>query len=261
MLAIMSKYHKSDRNKNSGESTHFGYQSVPTAEKTPLVREVFDTVAPNYDLMNDLMSLGIHRLWKRGMINWLAPRKNMELLDVGGGTGDIALRFINSGGENVTVLDINEAMLKSGRKKVSANEASKKIHWLQGNAEGLPFKNAYFDAYTTAFCVRNVTHIDRMLSEACRVLKPGGRFMCLEFSHVVLPVIEKLYDTYSFKVLPALGEIVAGDRDAYQYLAESIRQFPNQSTFSEMILASGLEQVKVHNLSGGIAAIHSAWRI
>lgn len=260
MLAIMSKNHKSNKNKNLGQTTHFGYQRIPTAEKTTLVREIFDTVAPRYDLMNDLMSLGIHRLWKRAMINWLAPRKNMELLDVGSGTGDIALRFINSGGENVTVVDINEAMLKLGRNKISTNENSNKIHWLQGNAEGLPFKNAYFDAYTTAFCIRNVTNIEQVLFEACRVLKPGGRFMCLEFSHVVLPVLEKFYDTYSFKVLPALGEIVAGDRDAYQYLAESIRQFPDQCTFSEMISASGLEQVKVHNLSGGIAAIHSAWR-
>jgi demethylmenaquinone methyltransferase/2-methoxy-6-polyprenyl-1,4-benzoquinol methylase len=261
MLAIMSKNHKFDSSENLGQTTHFGYQSVPMVEKTSLVRGVFDAVAPRYDLMNDLMSMGIHRLWKRALINWLAPQNDMELLDVGGGTGDIALRFVKGGGGNVTIVDINEEMLKTGRDKTFGNVLSNKIHWLQSNSENLPFKDACFDVYTTAFCIRNVTHIDLMLSEAFRVLKPGGRFMCLEFSHVILPVLEKIYETYSFKVLPALGEIIAGDREAYQYLAESIRQFPEQDTFSEMISTSGLEQVKVRNLSGGIAAIHSAWRI
>jgi demethylmenaquinone methyltransferase/2-methoxy-6-polyprenyl-1,4-benzoquinol methylase len=261
MLALMSKNQKSTTNKNRVETTHFGYKKVSMDEKTPLVREVFDAVAPRYDLMNDLMSIGIHRLWKRAMISWLAPRKDMELLDVGGGTGDIALRFVDRGGGNVTVVDINEEMLKAGKDKAFGNVLSNKIDWLQSNSEKLPIKDACFDAYTTAFCIRNVTHIDQMLSEAYRVLKPGGRFMCLEFSHVVLPVLENFYEAYSFKVLPALGEIVTGDREAYQYLAESIRRFPNQSMFSEMISASGLEQVKVRNLSGGIAAIHSAWRI
>ena len=257
----MSKNQKSSINKKRDETTHFGYKKVSMDEKAPLVREVFNAVAPRYDLMNDLMSLGIHRLWKRAMINWLIPRENMELLDVGGGTGDIALRFLDSGGGNVTVVDINSEMLKEGKEKTFGNLMSNKIHWLQSNSEKLPIKDNYFDAYTTAFCIRNVTHIDQMLSEAYRVLKPGGRFMCLEFSHVVIPVLEKIYEAYSFSVLPALGKIVAGDREAYQYLAESIRQFPDQSTFSEMISASGLEQVKVRNLSGGIAAIHSAWRI
>ena len=261
MLPFMYKTHKPNTSRNPNTTTHFGYQNVPVDKKTSLVREVFDTVAPQYDLMNDLMSIGVHRLWKRSIINWLAPRQDMALLDVGGGTGDIALRFLESGGGNVTVVDINKEMLKAGREKAFEKGFSSDIHWLQGNAEGLPIKDAQFDAYATAFCTRNVTHIDRMLVDAHRVLKPGGRFMCLEFSHVILPVLEKLYDAYSFRVLPALGEIVAGDRDAYQYLAESIRKFPNQGTFTEMITAAGLEQVKVRNLSGGIAAIHSAWRI
>ena len=260
MLPFMYK-NKSNTSKKPDASTHFGYQNVPMYKKAPMVRQVFDAVAPRYDLMNDLMSLGVHRLWKRAMVNWLAPRQEMTLLDVGGGTGDIALRFLDKGGGEVTVIDINEEMLKKGREKAFENKASNNIRWLQGNAESLPIKDACFDAYTTAFCVRNVTHIDQILADANRVLKPGGRFMCLEFSHVILPVLERLYDAYSFKVLPALGEIVAGDRDAYQYLAESIRRFPNQDTFSEMINAAGLEKVKVRNLSGGIAAIHSAWRI
>ena len=260
MLPAMSK----TQTPNAGESpdtTHFGYQSVPVDEKTSLVRDVFDSVAPRYDLMNDLMSLGVHRLWKRAMINWLAPRPGMTLLDVGGGTGDIAFRFLGRDGGDVTVVDINEEMLKAGRERAIDRGILENIRWLHGNAEELPVEDASYDAYTTAFCIRNVTHMDRALAEARRVLKPGGRFMCLEFSHVVLPVLDKLYDAYSFRVLPALGERVAGDRDAYQYLAESIRGFPDQDTFAKMIAAAGLEQVKVRNLSGGIAATHSAWRI
>ena len=261
MLKLMSKLQKNNIEKNQKKKAYFGYQSVPINKKTPLVREVFDTVAPKYDLMNDLMSLGVHRFWKRIMVNWLAPQKDMKLLDVGGGTGDIALRFLNKGGSDVTVLEINEEMLKAGQEKALNKGILHNISWLQGNAENLPFKNSSFDAYTTSFCIRNVTHIDQALTDACRVLKPGGRFMCLEFSHVILPVFEKLYDSYSFKVLPVLGELVAGDRNAYQYLAESIRQFPDQDTFAKMIKAAGLRQVRVRNLSGGIAAIHSAWRI
>jgi demethylmenaquinone methyltransferase/2-methoxy-6-polyprenyl-1,4-benzoquinol methylase len=245
----------------SPDTTHFGYQSVPVDEKMSLVRDVFSSVAPRYDLMNDLMSLGVHRLWKRAMINWLAPRPNMTLLDVGGGTGDIAFRFLNRGGGDVTVIDINKDMLKTGRERAIDEGILEGIRWLHGDAEDLPVEDASTDAYTTAFCIRNVTHMDRALAEARRVLKPGGRFMCLEFSHVVLPVLDKLYDAYSIRVLPALGERVAGDRDAYQYLAESIRRFPDQDTFAQMIADAGLEQVKVRNLSGGIAAIHSAWRV
>ncbi|MDA1090806.1 MAG: bifunctional demethylmenaquinone methyltransferase/2-methoxy-6-polyprenyl-1,4-benzoquinol methylase UbiE [Proteobacteria bacterium] len=241
--------------------THFGYQTVPDDKKSSLVRDVFNSVAPKYDLMNDLMSLGVHRIWKRAMMDWLGPKPGMRLLDVGGGTGDIALRFLERGGASVTVVDINEEMLRQGRNRATDKGILDTIEWTQGDAENLPVADASQDAYTTAFCLRNVTHIDRALKEARRVLKPGGRFLCLEFSHVVLPVLGKLYEAYSFKVLPALGEQVAGDRQAYQYLAESIRRFPAQGAFAEMITAAGLDQVKVRNLSGGIAAIHSAWRI
>ncbi|MBC8337773.1 MAG: bifunctional demethylmenaquinone methyltransferase/2-methoxy-6-polyprenyl-1,4-benzoquinol methylase UbiE [Rhodospirillales bacterium] len=243
------------------ETTHFGYRNVPEDEKRSLVRGVFDSVAPRYDLMNDLMSLGIHRLWKRTLIGWLRPRPEMSLVDVGGGTGDIALRFLERGGGDVTVIDINKEMLKVGRGRAIDRGILENIRWLDGDAEDLPVEDASYDVYTTAFCIRNVTHIEKALSEARRVLKPGGRFLCLEFSHVVLPMLDKLYDTYSFRVLPALGEQVAGDREAYQYLAESIRRFPDQNTFAKMIRDAGLEQVKVRNLSGGIAAIHSAWRV
>ncbi len=260
MLPPMSKT-QTPHVKESPDMTHFGYRRVPVDEKPSLVRDVFDSVAPRYDLMNDLMSLGIHRLWKRAMINWLAPRPGMTLLDVGGGTGDIAFRFRDRGGSDVTVVDINKEMLKTGRERAIDRGILQDIRWLHGNAEDLPVEDSSTDAYTTAFCIRNVTHIDRALAEARRVLKPGGRFMCLEFSHVVLPVLDKLYDAYSFRVLPVLGERVAGDRDAYQYLAESIRRFPDQDTFAQMITDAGLEQVKVRNLSGGIAAIHSAWRV
>jgi len=255
----MSKTQTPQPEEDSGK-THFGYQSVPEDEKTSLVRGVFDSVAPRYDLMNDLMSLGIHRLWKRMMMDWLAPRPGMRLLDVGGGTGDIAFRFLERGGGPVTVVDINEEMLKQGRDRAVDRGILDAIEWTTGDAENLPVADASQDAYTTAFCIRNVTHIDRALSEARRVLKPGGRFLCLEFSKVAVPVLDKLYDAYSFKVLPALGERVAGDREAYQYLAESIRRFPDQGAFAGMITGAGLDQVKVRNLSGGIAAIHSAWR-
>jgi demethylmenaquinone methyltransferase/2-methoxy-6-polyprenyl-1,4-benzoquinol methylase len=260
MLPAMSKNQNPPSEDKPG-MTHFGYQSVPDDKKSSLVRDVFDSVAPKYDLMNDLMSLGVHRIWKKAMMDWLAPRPGMRLLDVGGGTGDIAFRFLERGGASVTVIDVNDEMLKQGRDRATDRGILDSIEWAQGDAENLPVADASQDAYTTAFCIRNVTHIDQALSEARRVLKPGGRFLCLEFSQVVLPVLDKLYETYSFKVLPALGEQVAGDRQAYQYLAESIRRFPDQDTFAQMIAKAGLEQVKVRNLSGGIAAIHSAWRV
>lgn len=242
-------------------TTHFGDRRVPEAEKESLVRDVFDSVAPRYDLMNDLMSLGVHRLWKAAMMDWLAPRPKMALVDVGGGTGDIAFRFLDRGGGNVTVVDINEEMLKQGRDRAIDRGILESIEWVEGDAEKLPLADASKDAYTTAFCIRNVTRIDKALEEAHRVLKPGGRFLCLEFSQVALPLLGKLYEAYSFKVLPFLGAGVAGDKDAYQYLAESIRRFPAQEPFARMIAEAGLGQVKVRNLSGGIVALHSAWRV
>ena len=242
-------------------TTHFGFQTVPDAEKAGLVRGVFDSVAPKYDLMNDLMSLGVHRLWKRALIQTLRPRPGMRLLDVGGGTGDIAFRFLKGGGEHVTVFDINTEMLAQGRARAIDHGILDGITWVEGNAETLPFDDMSFDAYTIAFCIRNVTHIDAALAEARRVLKPGGRFLCLEFSTVTVPGLDKLYDTYSFEVLPKLGAAVAGDRASYQYLAESIRQFPGQDAFKAMIEDAGFERVSYRNLTGGIAAIHSGWRL
>ncbi len=224
------------------------------------MRDVFDSVAPRYDLMNDLMSLGVHRLWKTALMDWLRPGPDMNLLDVGGGTGDLAFRFLKRGGRRVTVLDVNDEMLERGRNRAIDRGILDGITWVEGDAEDLALPDATFDVYVTAFCLRNVTRVDRALTEARRVLKPGGRFLCLEFSRLTVPALDKLYDAYSFRVLPALGQAVAGDREAYQYLAESIRRFPDQKTFTTMIEQAGLEQVRVRNLSGGIAALHSAWR-
>lgn len=245
----------------SEESTHFGFKTVDAADKAGLVRNVFSSVAPKYDLMNDLMSGGIHRLWKAALIDWLRPRGTMKLLDVGGGTGDIAFRFLEHGGGHVTVSDINPDMLSVGRDRAIDKGIINGIDWVPADAEVLPFEDSSFDAFTIAFCIRNVTHIENVLAEARRVLKPGGRFLCLEFSKVVIGPLEKAYDVYSFSVLPALGRFVAGDREAYQYLAESIRKFPDQETFASMIRDAGLGNVEYRNLSGGIAAMHSAWRV
>jgi demethylmenaquinone methyltransferase/2-methoxy-6-polyprenyl-1,4-benzoquinol methylase len=226
-----------------------------------LVRGVFDSVATRYDLMNDLMSLGIHRLWKAVFIDMLRPRHNMHLLDVAGGTGDIAFRFLERGGGQVTVCDLTEEMVAVGRNRAIDRGIVKGVDWIVGDAEALPIADASVDAYSIAFGLRNVTRIDRALEEARRVLKPGGRFLCLEFSRLAWPWLEPLYDRYSFSVLPALGQWVVGDRESYEYLAESIRRFPAQEELAERIAAAGLEQVTYRNLSGGIAAIHSAWRI
>jgi demethylmenaquinone methyltransferase/2-methoxy-6-polyprenyl-1,4-benzoquinol methylase len=247
-----------------GESTHFGFRTIPRDHKAGLVRDLFDGVSGRYDLMNDLMSAGIHRLWKRSMVSWLAPRGRQRVVDVAGGTGDIAFRIVErldvpSGGR-VTVIDASPGMLSRGRDRALDRGLVSGIDWVNGDAECLPIADASVDAYTVAFGIRNMTDMNRVLSEAYRVLSPGGRFLCLEFSHVVLPVLDAAYDAYSFRVLPALGEMIAGDRDAYLYLAESIRRFPRQEDFAAMIDAAGFTQVRVRNLSGGIAALHSAWR-
>ena len=239
----------------------FDYRSVPEGEKKSLVRAVFDSVAPKYDLMNDLMSLGVHRLWKAALIDWLNPRPGMRILDVGGGTGDIAMSFVARGGGPAVVCDINREMVTVGRDRAIDGGHLDGVAWTCGDAEALPVADASVDAYATAFCIRNVTHIDAALAEARRVLKPGGRFLCLEFSHVTAPLLDRLYDAYSFRVLPALGELVVGDRESYRYLAESTRRFPAQADFAAMIAAAGLGQVRWRDLSGGIAALHSAWRI
>ncbi len=242
-------------------TTHFGFRTVREEEKASLVRAVFDDVATRYDLMNDVMSGGIHRLWKDSLIDWLRPRAGMTLLDVGGGTGDIAFRFRTRGGGPVTVCDINREMLSVGRDRAIDRNCQAGITWVCGDAERLPFPDRSVDAYTIAFCLRNVTRIDEALAEARRVLKPGGRFLCLEFSQVVLPGIRQLYDRYSFDVLPRIGSMVAGNREAYQYLVESIRRFPPQAALASRMGQAGLEQVRYRNLSGGIAALHSGWRL
>ncbi len=251
-------------------TTHFGYQEVPEAEKTTRVRGVFESVASRYDLMNDLMSGGIHRLWKAAMIDWLNPRPGTRLLDLAGGTGDVALRILDRVGPEragpITVCDLTPAMLRIGTDRAIdrgyfGQACPQGLTWLCADAQDLPLSDRSVDAVTIAFGLRNVTHIETALAETRRVLAPGGRFLCLEFSRVVLPLVSELYDIYSFKVLPVLGGAVTGDRAAYQYLAESIRRFPAQDALAAMLTAAGFEQVRYRNLSGGIAALHSGWRL
>jgi demethylmenaquinone methyltransferase/2-methoxy-6-polyprenyl-1,4-benzoquinol methylase len=251
------------------KTASFGFRDVPEAEKQGLVREVFSSVAARYDLMNDVMSAGIHRIWKDAMVEWLNPRAGWKVLDLAGGTGDIAFRIaemvrqrnLKIGGEaEITVYDINAKMLGEGMRR-AAEKTETAIQWMCGDAEKLPLPDGHFDACTIAFGIRNVTHIDVALREVRRVLKPGGRFLCLEFSKVEMPGLDRLYDAYSFKLLPRMGALVTGDAESYRYLAESIRRFPPQAEFARMIEVAGLYQVKVRNLSGGIAAMHSAWRI
>jgi demethylmenaquinone methyltransferase/2-methoxy-6-polyprenyl-1,4-benzoquinol methylase len=228
-----------------------------------LVNEVFARVAPRYDLMNDLMSGGLHRLWKDDVISWLAPPKSARpfaLLDVAGGTGDVASRFLKASGSGAraVICDISAEMLKVGRERAGELD---RLAFVQGNAEALPFPDKSFDAYTIAFGMRNLTELDVALAEAFRVLKPGGRFLCLEFSAVETPILDSLYDAYSMNAIPALGALVAGDAASYRYLVESIRRFPDQKSFMGMIENAGFERVRYRNLTGGIAAIHSAWRL
>jgi demethylmenaquinone methyltransferase/2-methoxy-6-polyprenyl-1,4-benzoquinol methylase len=246
------------------DSVSFGFREVTPDEKPGLVRGIFSSVAPRYDLMNDLMSAGVHRLWKDAFVAWLNPQPGMAVLDVAGGTGDIAFRIAarqqaKGGDGRITVCDINLAMLGAGVRRPQALDDS--IAWVCGDAENLPVADSSQDAYTIAFGIRNTTHLDRVLAEAYRVLKPGGRFLCLEFSRVAAPGLDALYDLYSFAILPRLGEIVAGDGAAYRYLAESIRRFPAQAPFAKMIAKTGFSQVQFRNLSGGIAAMHSGWKV
>jgi demethylmenaquinone methyltransferase/2-methoxy-6-polyprenyl-1,4-benzoquinol methylase len=248
-------------NEQKEDTVAFGFRDVTPDEKPELVREIFSSVASRYDLMNDLMSAGVHRLWKDSFVDWLNPRPGMAVLDVAGGTGDIAFRIAarTKGGASVTICDLSLPMLQQGVRRPEASGVA--ITWVCGDAERLPVEDASQDAYTIAFGIRNTTHLDRVLSEAYRVLKPGGRFLCLEFSRVAAPGLDRLYDVYSFAVLPRLGEVVAGDGAAYRYLAESIRRFPSQATFAKLIAKCGFSQVKYRNLSGGIAAMHSGWKI
>ena len=245
--------------------TDFGDRLVPEAAKAPLVRAVFDSVAERYDLMNDLMSAGVHRWWKDEMVRWLAPRPGQRLVDVAGGTGDVARRALPrldpAAGGAAIVCDANPRMLEQGRARAIDDGILTGIEWLAGDAEALPFADRAFDLYTIAFGLRNVTRIDAALAEARRVLRPGGHFLCLEFAPAVGPLLQPLYDLYSFGVLPLLGQIVTGDRDAYAYLVESIRRFPPQGAVLARIEAAGLERGRSRNLSGGIVALYSAWRL
>jgi demethylmenaquinone methyltransferase/2-methoxy-6-polyprenyl-1,4-benzoquinol methylase len=248
--------------------TSFGFKDVPEDERQGLVNRVFSNVADRYDLMNDLMSGGLHRLWKNDFLAWLSPPREgsgrpYRLLDVAGGTGDVALRYARITGPEATavICDISPEMLEVGRRKVSDAGLSDRIELVEGNAEKLPFPDRSFDAYTIAFGIRNVPRIEAALAEAFRVLDYGGRFICLEFSEVDVPMLDKVYETYSFKAIPALGQAFADDPDSYQYLVESIRRFPNQERFAAMIRAAGFSRVGYRNLSGGIAAIHSGWKL
>ena len=249
-----------------GETTHFGFRQVPLGDKQTLVNDVFRSVASRYDLMNDLMSVGLHRVWKDLMINALNPPRSdapFALLDVAGGTGDIAFRAAKAAGSGfqATVCDINSDMLEVGRERAASRHLDDRVSFVEGNAEKLDFVNGAFDAYTIAFGIRNVPQIDLALSEAFRVLKPGSRFLCLEFSAVDVPGLDRIYDLFSFKVIPPLGRAVTGDADSYQYLVESIRKFPKPGAFADMIRAAGFSRVGWQSLSGGIVALHSGWRL
>jgi demethylmenaquinone methyltransferase / 2-methoxy-6-polyprenyl-1,4-benzoquinol methylase len=235
-------------------------------DKQILVNDVFHSVASRYDLMNDLMSAGLHRVWKDVMINALNPPrgdKPFALLDVAGGTGDIAFRAAKAagGGFRATVCDINSDMLSVGRQRAVARHLDDRVSFVEGNAEALAFPDRRFDAYTIAFGIRNVPRIDLALNEASRVLRPGGRFLCLEFSSVDVPGLDRIYDLFSFKIIPPLGGAVTGDAESYRYLVESIRRFPKPNAFAEMIRAAGFARVKWQSLTGGIVALHSGWRL
>ena len=244
------------------ESTQFGEQSVSPEEKTTLVRGVFDSVADNYDIMNDMMSGGLHRLWKDSFVRRIRPRNNQRFLDVAGGTGDIAFRIKKKApGADITVFDLNQNMLDVGRDRAIDKGWINDFEWITGNAANLPFEDNSFDVYTIAFGLRNVTLIDEALREAVRVLKPGGRFFCLEFSHVREPILAKAYDLYSYNVIPKIGAAVAKDKDSYQYLVESIRKMPTQEQLQARMEEAGLKNCSFSNLSAGIVAIHRGTKL
>lgn len=296
-LSKTNRFEVSTRLYSEQRSTHFGFETVSEDEKTEKVYKVFENVAQKYDVMNDAMSLGIHRLWKDALLHLMSPTPGTLLLDVAGGTGDISFRFLDyirsrqdrearrdtlsrqsaswqeiteayqpgqsdtQGGVQAVVCDINKEMLKVGRQRAADRGYGTGLSWVVGNAEELPFDNDKFDFYTIAFGIRNVTHIDQALQEAHRVLKPGGRFLCLEFSRVSNPLLSRVYDAYSFQLIPVLGEVIAGDWKSYQYLVESIRRFPDQEEFKAMIEDAGFFKVQFHNLTGGVVAIHSGFKL
>jgi len=242
--------------------THFGDRTVSESDKAGLVQGVFSNVAGRYDTMNDVMSFGVHRLWKDAMMDWLAPRDGQRLLDAAGGTGDIAFRFLDRApGAAATVLDMTEAMLGAGQRRAEAADLAERLDWVVGDAMALPFADKAFDVYTIGFGIRNVTRIPDALSEAFRVLRPGGRLMILEFSRVPNAALRRAYDLYSFNVIPRMGAWIANDRESYQYLVESIRKFPGRDAFAAAIARAGFARVKHRDLSMGVAALHSAWKL
>ncbi|MCL4066215.1 bifunctional demethylmenaquinone methyltransferase/2-methoxy-6-polyprenyl-1,4-benzoquinol methylase UbiE [Pseudomonas sp. GX19020] len=244
------------------KTTHFGFRDVREEEKAGLVHSVFSSVASKYDVMNDLMSVGIHRIWKDAMMDWLAPRPGTRLLDVAGGTGDVAFRYLTRApGASAVVCDMTENMLIAGRTRAEAASMADQLDWVVGDAMALPFATNSFDTYTISFGIRNVTRVQDALSEAYRVLRPGGRLMVLEFSQIPNDLMQKVYDLYSFNIIPPMGQMVTGDRESYQYLVESIRKFPEQEVFADMIRKAGFDLVKYRNLSLGIAALHSGWKV
>jgi demethylmenaquinone methyltransferase/2-methoxy-6-polyprenyl-1,4-benzoquinol methylase len=252
-MAYLLGMNRQSRIKNQVD---FGFEDINSAEKTERVQSVFSSVAQNYDLMNDLMSLGAHRLWKKALISQIAPQADEHLIDAAGGTGDISREFLRAGGGKATVVDLNPGMLAAGKKK-----GGRDLEWVNGNAETLPLPDSTFDVYTISFGLRNVTDKDAALREAARVLKPGGRFYCLEFCPNPHTALKPVYDLYSFHLLPWLGDKVAKDRAAYQYLVESIRRFPDPVTLKKMMEMAGLDVVQYRPLMGGICAIHSGWRV
>lgn len=253
------------------DETSFGFRTVKTGEKAGMVRSVFDNVASKYDLMNDLMSVGVHRIWKSVLLDRLGPQPGQTLIDVAGGTGDVSLGFLKRAGQRpeaetkpkarAIICDINYEMLKAGESRDDIAPFTDQLTRVCGDAEKLPVADRSVDAYTIAFGIRNVTDMDAALAEARRALKPGGRFICLEFSHPITEGLQKAYDAYSFNVIPWLGEKVAGDRESYQYLIESIRKFPGQTAFVSRIKKAGFSRVAYENLTGGVAALHMAWRV
>jgi demethylmenaquinone methyltransferase/2-methoxy-6-polyprenyl-1,4-benzoquinol methylase len=258
----MAKRKDDDMTDDTQTTTHFGFQTVPESEKASKVQGVFGSVASKYDIMNDVMSMGIHRIWKDAMMDWIAPRAGQRLLDVAGGTGDISFRFLKRAGYgHATVCDLTEPMLIEGRKRAEADQMADQLNWVVGDAMALPFDDNTFDVYTISFGIRNVTRPQDALNEAYRVLKPGGRLMVLEFSHIPNDMMQWMYDKYSFNFIPTMGKIIANDRDSYQYLVESIRKFPDQDTFLNMVRAAGFENAKYRNLTMGIACLHSGWKI
>lgn len=252
-----------NQNAQNNDTTHFGFEQVKTEEKSGMVRGVFNSVAGNYDLMNDAMSLGAHRLWKQHFVGMIAPKNHESLLDVAGGTGDIAFAMHKKApNAAITICDINEQMLREGRnRQIDGNFMGAPIQWVTGDAQTLPCPDRQYDSYSIAFGIRNVTNVQVALEDAYRVLKFGGRFFCLEFTPKVTAALQPIYERYSFNAIPKMGKLLAKDEESYQYLVESIRQFPNRETFASMIEKAGFTNVKHQGLSGGIVAIHSGWKI